>query len=387
MRSIEEIDADIAEVQKRIAARNEGTPLRNSPEYRAARFDYIVDGDRSGLDAYQNALNAAIQNKLSRDAQERMLKAGKEQTNEEDEIAWRKDMTNARSDLADVRRRIKEGDKGTTEKDLNDAVSNYNFHVRIGNKRKYRDVPSEESVEQKKEVAESTGLEGLARNMRKNVDTIKNQDSADLESINRAIVQAEYLQEQGADMSNEIAILKDKKDKIEGPQAMDTSLKSLQEALAGGDPDAIDAAADSYDKYKSVTGYEGKHSTEARKKSVGIREERKSRRALYNDLNRLAKNKPQHFSKIRTELMHGSNKSVSKMHDLNGTSKPYKASVGDNGDFYIKVPGYKEIKIPSADFERGGAKKEEAPAQNTNPVATTLTGGSTGGFKHARRAE
>lgn len=85
MRSIEEIDADIAEVQKRIAARNEGTPQRNSPEYRAARFDYIVDGDRSGLDAYQNALNAAIQNKLSRDSAEKMAKEGKAQASVEED--------------------------------------------------------------------------------------------------------------------------------------------------------------------------------------------------------------------------------------------------------------------------------------------------------------
>lgn len=84
MRSIAEIDADIAAVQQRIAARNEGTPQRNSPEYRAARFDYIVDGDRSGLDAYQSALNAAIQNKLSRDSAEKMANEGKAQASVEE---------------------------------------------------------------------------------------------------------------------------------------------------------------------------------------------------------------------------------------------------------------------------------------------------------------
>lgn len=85
MRTLAEIDADIAEVQKRIAARNEGNPQRNSPEYRAARFDYIVDGDRSGLDAYQNALNAAIQNKLSRESAEKMAKEGKAQASVEED--------------------------------------------------------------------------------------------------------------------------------------------------------------------------------------------------------------------------------------------------------------------------------------------------------------
>lgn len=84
MRSVAEIDKDIAEVQAQIAARNSGTPDRNNPEYRAARFDYIVEGDRSGLDAYQNALNAAIQNKLSRESAEKMAKAGKEQASLEE---------------------------------------------------------------------------------------------------------------------------------------------------------------------------------------------------------------------------------------------------------------------------------------------------------------
>ena len=84
MRSIEEIDADIAAVQARIAKRNEGMPNYGDPGYRAARFDYIVEGDRSGLDAYQNALNAAIQNKLSRDSAEKMAKAGKSQASLEE---------------------------------------------------------------------------------------------------------------------------------------------------------------------------------------------------------------------------------------------------------------------------------------------------------------
>ena len=75
MRSLEEIDADIAEVKARIAKRNEGMPSYGDPGYRAARFDYIVEGDRSGLDAYQNALNAAIQNKLSRESSEKMAMA------------------------------------------------------------------------------------------------------------------------------------------------------------------------------------------------------------------------------------------------------------------------------------------------------------------------
>jgi len=132
MRSIAEIDADIAEVQNRIAARNAGTPQRNSPEYRAARFDYIVDGDRSGLDAYQNALNAAIQNKLSRDAQERMLKAGKEQADDEAMDQWQKDYTFAKSAREEIN-----ADPKSTPKQKEDAEATVRYYEAVGAKKGY----------------------------------------------------------------------------------------------------------------------------------------------------------------------------------------------------------------------------------------------------------
>lgn len=132
MRSIAEIDADIAEVQQRIAARNEGTPQRNSPEYRAARFDYIVDGDRSGLDAYQNALNAAIQNKLSRDAQENLVKLGKEQADDENMAQWQKDYTFAKSAQAEAYANPK-----STPRERENADANVRYHEAVGAKKGY----------------------------------------------------------------------------------------------------------------------------------------------------------------------------------------------------------------------------------------------------------
>lgn len=120
MRSIAEIDADIAAVQQRIADRNAGNPQRNSPEYRAARFDYIVEGDRSGLDAYQNALNAAIQNKLSRDSAEKMAKAGKVQASleEDDEIV--KNLSNSDAVVSDLKNRNYADDSVEMRKALNE---------------------------------------------------------------------------------------------------------------------------------------------------------------------------------------------------------------------------------------------------------------------------
>ena len=85
MRTLEEVQKELDEVEAQIKAQQEGMPNYGDPGYRAARFDYIVDGDRSGLDAYQNALNAAIQNKLSRESAEKMAKEGKAQASVEED--------------------------------------------------------------------------------------------------------------------------------------------------------------------------------------------------------------------------------------------------------------------------------------------------------------
>lgn len=120
MRSLEEIDADIAEVKARIAKRKEGMPNYGDPGYRAARFDYIVHGDRSGLDAYQNALNAAIQNKLSRESSEKMAKIGKQQASleEDDEIV--KNLSNSDAVVADLKGRNYADDSVEMKKALNE---------------------------------------------------------------------------------------------------------------------------------------------------------------------------------------------------------------------------------------------------------------------------
>lgn len=54
MRTLEEVDADIAETKRQIE-------LGNAFNRRAARFDYILGGDRSGLDAIGQAVNNALE--------------------------------------------------------------------------------------------------------------------------------------------------------------------------------------------------------------------------------------------------------------------------------------------------------------------------------------
>lgn len=274
MRSIAEIDADIAAVQQRIAARNEGMPSRNSPEYRAARFDYIVNGDRSGIDAYSSAMQSAIQNKLNRESTEKLAALNKESAGEEDEIAWRKDMTNARSDLNDVRNKYNQG--LATDKDVEDAVANYNFHAERGLKKGYKGVPATESVGGKKETS---GLDNMAKKMRESVAEMVAKDSASIDDLKSAKIKAGYLQEQGADMSKELASIDDKISKLEGPIAMKAASAALDEAIASKDPDKIEAAAKAYDEFSKIEGYEGKKSTEGRGKAKAIRSGRESEKA------------------------------------------------------------------------------------------------------------
>ena len=275
MRSIAEIDADIAAVQQRIAARNEGMPNRNSPEYRAARFDYIVNGDRSGIDAYSSAMQSAIQNKLNRESTEKLAALNKESAKEEDEIAWRKDMTNARTDLNDVRNKYKQG--LATDKDVEDAVANYNFHAERGAKKGYKNAPANESVAAP-QASEVTGIDNLAKKMRESVAEMVAKDSASVDDLKKARTNAAYLQEQGADMSKELAAIDDKISRIEGPIAMKAASAALDEAIASKDPDRIEAAAQAYDQFSKIEGYEGKKSTEGRGKAKSIRSARANER-------------------------------------------------------------------------------------------------------------
>lgn len=273
MRSIAEIDADIAAVQQRIAARNEGTPSRNSPEYRAARFDYIVNGDRSGIDAFSSAMQSAIQNKLNRESTEKLAALNKESAKEEDEISWRKDMTNARSDLNDVRNKYNQG--LATDKDVEDAVANYNFHAERGAKKGYSNAPATESVVTAPKVQEVSGLDNMAKKMRESVAEMVAKDSASVDDLKTARANAAYLQDQGADMSKELASIDDKISRIEGPDAMKSALADLEGAIASGDPGKIVAAADAYDKFSKIAGYEPKKSIEARGKAKKISKIRK----------------------------------------------------------------------------------------------------------------
>ena len=134
MRTLEEVQKELDEVDALIKAQHEGMPNYGDPGYRAARFDYIVEGDRSGLDAYQNALNAAIQNKLSRESSERMMKAGKAQADEEAMDQWQKEYSFAKSAQSDIY-----NNPASTQKQKEDADANVRYYESVGKRKGYLD--------------------------------------------------------------------------------------------------------------------------------------------------------------------------------------------------------------------------------------------------------
>jgi len=129
---LESVNEQIADLQARIAARDAGMPQRTTPEYRAARFDYIVDGDRSGLDKYDSAVNAAIQNRLNRESTMALAKLNKEQADEEGMDQWQKDYSFAKS----AKREIDNNPK-STDKDKADADATVKYYEAVGRRKGY----------------------------------------------------------------------------------------------------------------------------------------------------------------------------------------------------------------------------------------------------------
>jgi hypothetical protein len=132
MNELDRINQQIADVQARIAAKNYDIPQRNTPEYRAARFDYIVDGDRSGMDAYNTAVANAIQNRLNRESTMALAKLNKEQADEEGMDQWQKDYSFAKSAKREI-----DNDPKSTQKDKDDADATVKYYEAVGRRKGY----------------------------------------------------------------------------------------------------------------------------------------------------------------------------------------------------------------------------------------------------------
>lgn len=110
MRTLEEVDADIAEVKRQMA-------LGSAFNRRAARYDYIRHGDRSGLDMIDNAVN----NMLAREQQQKFQAEEAEKRRKFQEAENAKQMA-LQLKNQDYDRTL---DKARTLRDLGDAYAVY----------------------------------------------------------------------------------------------------------------------------------------------------------------------------------------------------------------------------------------------------------------------
>ena len=270
MRSLQEIDAEIAAVKARMAKRAEGLPVRETPEYRAARFDYIVDGNRSGLDLYQNSLQSAIQNKLNRDNAMAIAKLGKEASSETDRINWARTTADAEAALRQTKKAVDEGK--LSAEDLEKAQNFVNAQYALGKSKGWYTEPEKSAT-----PAKPAEPAFDAKATRDKIQAILDNDEATDEEIATAELLNVGDPEKGVkgldsyEMGTKIAEKKRGNEKKKAKAAYDTASNALDEALATKDADKIDAAIADYEKHKDVEGYKGDKAENARKEAAKIR--------------------------------------------------------------------------------------------------------------------
>lgn len=271
MRSLQEIDAEIAAVKARMAKRAEGLPVRDTPEYRAARFDYIVDGNRQGLDLYQNSLQSAMQNKLQRDLTMseneknrqnalEIAKLGKEASSETDRINWVKTTSDAEATLAAVRKQAKEG--LASPEDVKRAENNVNAQYALGVSKKWMEPVTSEPKKEPEPEFDPTVL-------RNEIQAVLDNDEATDEEIAAAYEKNKKLD--SFSMQSKLDEKSRGNEKKKAKAAYEAADNELEAARATKDPDKIDSAIANYEKHKDVEGYKGDKAEKARKESAQIR--------------------------------------------------------------------------------------------------------------------
>lgn len=367
MRSIAEIDADIAEVQKRIASRNEGMPSRNDPTYRASRFDYIVEGDRSGLDNYQNALNAAIQNKLSRDTQERMLKAGKEQADDEAMDQWQKDYSFAKSAKEEI-----DNNPASTQKQKDDADATVRYYESVGNRKgylsKYKTMtaaPVEASaVETPKQEAQKETfkqLMGRGQTLEKDEDLDAYINDVKAYTGNDAVVGEAY---------DAIAKAQDKK-KENATGRWNEYNSRVKAALGEKNYEKRKAALEPLKE--ELANYKGQEKYAEVEKSIndGLK------KPVTSPVVKYIKNlKAVDLMSVYQELRKSKTKTKTDNASIGDKSYPYKVSYNNDESLTVSGGGYSRT-FKASDFgeESLGNEKKQEP---TNSVANVLSGGGDG---------
>lgn len=366
MRSVAEIDKDIAEVQAQIAARNSGTPDRNNPEYRAARFDYIVEGDRSGLDAYQNALNAAIQNKLSRESAEKMAQAGKEQADEEAMDQWQKEYSFAKSAKEEIY-----NNPASTQKQKDDADANVRYYESVGKRKGYLDkykamtaAPVAAGGETpKQEAPKETFKQLMARGQTLETDEDIDAWTDDVKKYtgNDAVVGEAY---EGIAKAQE-----KKKSNAEGRWNEYNS--RVKAALSEKDYNKRKAALEPLKE--ELSNYKGQEKYAEVEKSIndGLK------KPVASPVVKYIKNlKAVDLMSVYQELRKSKTKTKTDNASIGDKSYPYKVSYNNDESLTVSGGGYSRT-FKASDFGEESLGKEKKP-EPTNSVANVLSGGGDG---------
>lgn len=231
MRSSSEIAEEINALKAQIAS---GLPYGNSAAHNAAVFDHVYSGDRSGVDAFQRAIEQAMQNKLQREltASEneqnrqnalKIAKLGKESAAEEQELTWRKDIALAANTLRQVKQQQAKG--LADEFDVTAAEETYNSLVDRGIAKGYKNVPSAS-------VKQSTEPTGDNKSIReKYLGIINNPEGATDEDLEMAQQAAASLMD--SDSVGKVKAIRAKRQKDADKHADDEIIKVIDDDLKG----------------------------------------------------------------------------------------------------------------------------------------------------------
>ena len=231
MRSSSEIAAEINALKAQIAS---GMPYGNSEAHNAAVFDHVYSGDRSGVDAFQRAIEQAMQNKLQREltASEneqnrqnalKIAEMGKESAAEDQELTWRKDIALAANTLRQVKQQQAKG--LADEFDVTAAEETYNSLVDRGIAKGYKNVPAAS-------VKQSTEPTGDNKSIReKYLGIINNPEGATDDDLEMAQQAAASLMD--SDSVGKVKAIRAKRQKDADKHADDEIIKVIDDDLKG----------------------------------------------------------------------------------------------------------------------------------------------------------
>lgn len=278
MRSLQEIDAEIDAVKARLARRAEGLPTRESPEYRASRFDYVVDGNRQGLDQYQTALQTAMQNKLQRELTERegeknrqnarvIAQMGRDASAATDQINWARTTADAEASLRQTKKAVKEGKLDI--EDLDKAQNLVDAQYALGRSRGWYTEPPKPSTPPEPEFdakAQRDKIQAILDNDKATADEIATAKLLNVGDPENGVKGLDSY-EMGMKIAEKERVLAEKETKA----AYEAAASELDASIASKDADKIDAAIANYEKHKDVEGYKGDKAEKARKEADKIR--------------------------------------------------------------------------------------------------------------------